>query len=283
MSHAIWHILKHRSNAFAGHGTALFTPPSQSPSRLLSRVMATRSKRSASETGAKHNSDIIKKPRVKASKEEATTKDRNRNQPVAAVSGQLNSVEGYCNALTSSLQAHSDPKRKEGSEKYLKHVVKARGLTCPQVCEICCGMFKQHPLDAAMQLPLADKLISSQYMEDKLAGGLQCTLPPQPCHQTLFALPAALHLKSSTQIVACVPACAAAILLLQHVLLPSGQYEWPALLAHMAGWYDSCHVYDWSTSDWLCMRPLHVMVTRCKDEGQREACCKVSSSKATWA
>lgn len=180
MSHAIWRLLKHRSNAFAGYGTALLTPLSPSPSRLLSRVMATRSKRTVSDTKLNPNSDISKKPRVKASNEGAITTISNPDQPIASIPGHFNSVEAYCNALTSSLQSNSDRKRKEGSEKYLRHVVQARGLTCLQVCEICCGMFKQHPLDAAMQLPLADKLISSQYMEDKLAGALPCSLPPQP-------------------------------------------------------------------------------------------------------
>lgn len=89
--------------------------------------------------------------------------------------------------------------------------------------------------------------------------------------------------ETSTQSIACAPACTAAILVLQHVLLPSGQYEWPDLLAHVAGWYDSGHVYDWSTSDWLCIRVLHNVVIRCKEEQQRQACCKVSDRRVTWA
>ena len=65
------------------------------------------------------------------------------------------------------------------------------------------------------------------------------------------------------------------MLLLQHLLLPSGAYEWRGLLEHLAGWYDGGHVYDWSTSDWLSMRVLHQLVTRCSEQRERKACCQV--------
>lgn len=85
--------------------------------------------------------------------------------------GDFGSAEGYAEALKQILQSSSDPKRKEGSEAYFKHVIGARGLTTPRVVELVAGVFKRQQLGDGILLPVADLLMASCFQEDKLAGG----------------------------------------------------------------------------------------------------------------
>ena len=94
---------------------------------------------------------------------------------------------------------------------------------------------------------------------------------PIPSHLTLIP--------PSSQLLALDPrqchCCPAALLALQHVVLPSARYQWPALLQMLAGWFDRGHIYDWGTTDSLCIRVLHAVVGNCSSAEDRKACCQV--------
>ena len=147
----------------------------------------------------------------------------------------------YIADLQARLDARAEKRRREWWERYLKGVIPFRGVDMSGIRAAVREWFDDNDL---VKLPrderinLAWELLRRKLAEDKLAG----------------------------------------ILLMQEVLLPARDIDWPTDLAAIVSLFDEGHIADWSTCDWLCVRVLGPLADQ-----QGEQCAREIASWSTTA
>ena len=147
----------------------------------------------------------------------------------------------YIADLQARLDARAEKPRREWWERYLKGVIPFRGVDMSGIRAAVREWFDDNDL---VKLPrderinLAWELLRRKLAEDKLAG----------------------------------------ILLMQEILLPARDIDWPTDLAAIVSLFDEGHIADWSTCDWLCVRVLGPLADQ-----QGEQCAREIASWSTTA
>lgn len=120
--------------------------------------------------------------------------------------------------LRCRLTARATIKTRDWWDRYLKGVIRFRGVKMGDIRESILGWHADHLASAplAVRLELALRLLREPLAEDKLA----------------------------------------AILYLEEILIPEGQLEWPTVLHGIAAAFDDGFIADWNTCDWLCVKAL---------------------------
>ncbi len=121
--------------------------------------------------------------------------------------------------LVMGLEAESLPDKKEWWERYLKGVIEFRGVPMAAIRRVVHQWHQGNGLGPDGLRIAADSMLRRSLAEDKLAG----------------------------------------ILIWQELLLPSGDVDWSRDLATLADLFDDDHIWDWNTTDWLCVRVLGPM------------------------
>jgi 3-methyladenine DNA glycosylase AlkD len=122
--------------------------------------------------------------------------------------------------LSDRLRRHSDPAKKTWWENYLKGVIEFYGVPMAAIRKVVHGWAEDHRFDSDLLRGLAIDSLRSPIAEEKLAG----------------------------------------ILMMQELLLPTSELESARDLPLIAAVFDDGDIYDWNTTDWLCVRVLGPMI-----------------------
>ena len=143
-------------------------------------------------------------------------------------------------SLQQLLQAAAKPDTKAWFERYLRYAITYRGVKTPQVKRLVAEWYRQSGVD---QLPVPDQL------------ALAAELIRQPMAEDKLA----------------------GTILVQQYLLR--QLDASDILALSEDLFDAKAFYDWSTTDWYCMRVLKPIVTQ---EGAAERIARWKTSPDRW-
>jgi len=131
--------------------------------------------------------------------------------------------------LQESLEAIASPKKKAWWERYMRDVIRFRGVGIPDVRELQKGWYMHHlePLSYEEQIEIVLELFRQELAEDKLAG----------------------------------------IVLLQEYLYDKMPLEY--MLGCYATLFDEELIYDWNVCDWFCVRVLTATIKKHDREAAR--------------
>lgn len=124
--------------------------------------------------------------------------------------------------LQQLLQQQSDPTVRAGQEKYLKYVIKYRGLKTPNTTAVTRQFLKTQEMDAQTSRDLAYGLIESEFAEDKIAGMI--------------------------------------VWQEKYLKLSNSSIDWLDELHRIEKLFDDNYVYDWATNDGICSRVLAALI-----------------------